>query len=260
MALVSHLERHATSEDVLLVSSHVYMGFFMNYNRAPVQWYSLLSKQPDPSPDEVALLEQVVRRHRRVWLAIDRVPSLGLPRPAEKWLTQHAYKLDEQVFSDYCRLCLYTTEDLPDPQVPQHATHLDLGHGVGLVGYDMNTNYPLTGMPRRSELRFSLLWEATAVPDGDFKAFVQLLNAQGQLVWQTDRQPADGFRPTREWRAGERIRDSYGLRLPGDLPAGHYRLIAGMYDPLTLKRLPMTDSAGADAGDYLQLAEMTYLS
>ena len=257
LALVNHLALQARSGDALLVSNHMYMGFFMDYSRARIQWYSLLSQGTDPSPDEITLLNHVLVRHPRVWLAIDRIPALGLPRPAEKWLTQHAYKLDDRVFSDYSRLCLYSIQDLPGPREPERITQLDLGHGIGLVGYDLHSNTSPVGLIPGDDLRFSLLWQASGVPDADFKVFVQLLDDQGKLVWQVDRPPVDGFRPTSSWKTGERIRDNYGMLIPADLTPGHYRLIAGMYNPLNQQRLEITDTDGNAIGDYVELSDIT---
>lgn len=258
MKLVDYLAQHEAPKDVLLVSSHVYMGFFMNYNRASMQWYSLLSKRDNPSLDEVTLLEHVLSRHPRVWLAIDRIPELGLPRPAEKWLTQHAYKIDEQTFSDYSRLLLYSTANPPDVQQPQHLLNFDLGHGIRLAGYDVHASRPLPDLEPGDELRFSLLWEGAGIPDGDFVVFAQLLNGADELVWQVDRRPADGFRSTATWLPGERIRDNYGLILPADWKGGEYRLLVGMYDAQTGERLPMRDTNGVTVGDYVTLVKMMY--
>ncbi len=255
VALVDYLDRNAVRGDVLLISSHMYMGFFMNETRAPIQWYSLLSKGEDPSPDEQTLLERLLRSRGRIWLAIDRVPALGLPRPAEKWLTQHAYKIEDETFSDYCRLLLYQADDATEPrQSPRQARSLDLGHGVRLMGEDVGASGDLGAARPGDALWFSLWWQAAQAPDGDFTAFAQLLNASGQLVWQTDRTPADGFRPTTDWRPGDLICDNYGLRLSKELEPGHYRLVAGMYDRRTMQRLPMTDSNGQPAGDTVEVA------
>ena len=260
MGLVDYLAQHEAPDDVLLVSSHMYMGFFMNYNRASMQWYSLLSKEDNPSPDEANLLEHVLSRHPRVWLATDRIPELGLPRPAEKWLTQHAYKIDEQTFSDYSRLLLYSTANPPDAQRPRHSLNFDLGHGIRLAGYDVHSSRPLPDLGPRDDLRFSLLWEAAGIPDGDFVVFAQLLNGTDELVWQVDRHPADGFRPTSTWLPGERIRDNYGLILPADWEGGEYRLLVGMYDAQTGVRLPMLDTYGVASGDQVTLLKMMYRS
>ena len=151
---------------------------------------------------------------------IDRVPELGLPRPAEKWLTEHAYKLDEEVFSEYSRLCLYATGDAPDPLATQYDLALALGHGIRLAGYDVHPE--AASLAGGDELRFSLLWEASGVPDGDYTVFVQLLDNDNKLVWQADRMPGDGFYPTSEWSPGERIRDNYGLIAPRDWSPGRW--------------------------------------
>ncbi len=260
MALVEFLARHERPNDVLLVSNHTYMGFFMNYNKAAMKWYCLLSKQDDPSPDEAALLARLIDRHPRLWLAIDRVPALGLPRPAEKWLVAHTYPIAEQVFSEYCRLCLYVAADRPSPDAPQHELRRELGHGIRLLGYDLHTERGQAEIAGGESLRFSLLWEATDAPDGDYVVFAQMLDDSDRLVWQSDRRPAAAFRPTNAWLPGERIRDNYGLIVPADWPAGRYRLIAGMYDPQSGARLTMADAAGRPAGDAAVLGELAIVT
>ena len=260
LALVAALRRQEHPNDVLLVSNHMYMGFFMNYNKARMKWYCLLSKQEEPSPEEVALLARLVNRHPRIWLAIDRVPALGLPRPPEMWLSERAYPVAEQAFSEYCRLCLYVTTDLPDPNTPQQPLWRDLGHGIRLLGYDIHTDREGQEIMAGDTLRFSLLWEASSTPDGDYVVFVQVLDEGNQIMWQSDRRPAAGFRPTPTWLPGNRIRDNYGLIVPAEWPAGRYRIIAGMYDPQTGARLPTADLAGKPAGDSVTLGEPLVLT
>ena len=256
MELVAYLSAHEAPGDALLVSSHVYMGFFMNYSKTHMKWYSLLSKEDEPTPDEVVLLEHVVARHPRIWLAIDRIAELNLPRPTEKWLSAHAYKLDERTFSAYSRLCLYATAAAPDAHSAQHELAIDLGHGIRLSGYDL---YPTdTHWTGGDVLRLSLLWEASGIPDGNYALFVQLIDNEGKLVWQTDHVPGAGFAPTFTWLPGERIRDNTGLIVPEEWPAGEYRLIAGMYDPASGERLPMKDANGMEIGDYVLLSEISY--
>lgn len=85
------------------------------------------------------------------------------------------------------------------------------------------------------------------------KAFVQLINADGQLVAQEDR-----FLPTLGEGAPRRpVMDAYGILLPPDLPGGEYRLIAGVYLP---------DSEGverirtADGADHVELGKLTVVA
>ena len=56
---------------------------------------------------------------------------------------------------------------------------------------------------------------------GSEKVFLHLVDEEGKLIAQDDR-PLDG-------RTGTVI--SYGIRLPLSLASGHYRLLAGLYDP-----------------------------
>ncbi len=42
----------------------------------------------------------------------------------------------------------------------------------------------------------------------------------------------------------ERVADRHGLMIPTDLGAGDYRLIAGLVDPVTGRRLAVRDGAG----------------
>jgi hypothetical protein len=57
--------------------------------------------------------------------------------------------------------------------------------------------------------------------------------------------PQNGARPTWSWQPGEIITDEIALKIPADLPAGQYRLTAGLYDELSGKRLTLPD--GKDA-------------
>jgi hypothetical protein len=65
--------------------------------------------------------------------------------------------------------------------------------------------------------------------DREYHSFVHLLNAEGQKVAQSDRQPGGVYYPTTLWRPGERLRDDHQLTVPADAPEGVYSLLAGMY-------------------------------
>lgn len=72
-------------------------------------------------------------------------------------------------------------------------------------------------------LAVTLFWQATQAQSADYTVFVQLLNPAGQLVAGHDAPP------TSAWTAGAVVADVHRLVLPADLPAGQYRLVAGMY-------------------------------
>lgn len=96
-----------------------------------------------------------------------------------------------------------------------------------------------------------MVWRADATISANYTVFVQLLDEGGKVVAQHDGWPRNGQFATSSLAAGDQIRDS--VALPLDLPAGRYRLIAGLYQ---------ADAEGAPrlagpAGDTILLAEVT---
>jgi hypothetical protein len=96
--------------------------------------------------------------------------------------------------------------------------------------------------------RVALIWRATAQPDRDLTVFVHAVDATGKVVAQDDRQPVDRTYPTSIWDAGERVLDRHEIALP----AGRYRLRAGLYDATSLQRVARTDAPG----DFIDLGEV----
>jgi hypothetical protein len=97
------------------------------------------------------------------------------------------------------------------------------------------------------ELPVQLLWRAEAAAEWPVVAFVQLLGPDGRVVAQSDAPP--GSRAVALWAPGEEVLDERVLALPEELPAGPFRLVAGLYDPLTLQRLGGVDGDGAPLPD-----------
>lgn len=98
--------------------------------------------------------------------------------------------------------------------------------------------------PDARGLAVQLAWQAQAPDLGNYRVFVHLLDSTDTIVTQNDTIPG-GARPTEQWIAGEVVLDSHALPLPADLPSGVYRLVAGLYDPLSGDRLQATGPDGA---------------
>ncbi len=98
----------------------------------------------------------------------------------------------------------------------------------------------------------SLTWQATAQPPVDYTVFIQLWPerppAEGPLFFGFDGPPLNNDYPTSLWATGEVIVDPHPLDLSG-LPPGPYRVLSGLYDPLTGDRLPAT-AQGQPLTDY----------
>jgi hypothetical protein len=116
----------------------------------------------------------------------------------------------------------------PATQVdPAYTSGARLADAVALVGY---YRWPRSVRPGQ-DLQVSLYWEALRPLEAQYHSFVHLLDAGGQVVAQSDRQPGGVHYPTTLWRSGERLRDDHVLTIPADAAEDVYGLMVGMYAP-----------------------------
>ena len=119
---------------------------------------------------------------------------------------------------------------------PDYATPVGrrLGDVGTLLGYTLADTAPTRAVP----LEVTLVWQAgPAAPATSYTVFVQLLNAQGHLIAQSDALPVAGARPTSGWRSGEYLVDVHRLQFNSAAQPGPVRLIAGLYDARSGERL-----------------------
>jgi hypothetical protein len=109
------------------------------------------------------------------------------------------------------------------------------------------TGYSLTRTPE--SLLLNLVWQASATTEDSLNVFIHLQeNATGRIWAQSDTGPAEWTRPTTGWLPGEFIADLHRLSLPADLPPGAYTLWAGLYEPRSGARVPVSGSEAAEDG------------
>jgi 4-amino-4-deoxy-L-arabinose transferase-like glycosyltransferase len=124
-----------------------------------------------------------------------------------------------------------------------------LGDSILLRGYDL-------ALPAEAgdKIRLTLYWQAAQRVSTGYKVFVHLVDDSGRIVAQSDAVPAGSRAPTESWLAGEVVTDRHKLDAP---PAGHYRLLVGLYDPVTGQRPPVYDAAGGPVPeDAIPLADV----
>lgn len=112
-----------------------------------------------------------------------------------------------------------------------------LGGTIRLLGAAL----PEESLQQGDALPVTLFWQAVADGSRSEQLFLQLLDPQGQIVAARESLPVSGAFPTSRWRAGDLIRDPQPMTIPADLPPGDYRLIAGLYDPVSGRRLAAPD-------------------
>jgi hypothetical protein len=145
---------------------------------------------------------------------------------------------------------------------PEHQLNVSLGSAIRLTGFtlammdEQGTVLAKAGggAPARltarsnDHLALVLYWRADRAVENDYTVFVHLLDANGHLARQQDTPPVEGRYNTTLWEAGEEIVDNHRL-LMTDLPSGRYRLVVGMYSPVTGSRLAVTDAQGHPVPD-----------
>jgi len=91
----------------------------------------------------------------------------------------------------------------------------------------------------------------------NYTAFVHLVDAEGNIVAQHDKQPLEGDWPTSAWQPGETVPDTYTLDIPEQTAAGTYQLRVGLYLLRDGRRLPVTGPRGRIVSDGIILDEIT---
>jgi hypothetical protein len=132
------------------------------------------------------------------------------------------------------------------PPAPQHPLNLTLQGGHRLLGYDLAAKTE-EGAP----VNLILYWQPAGPTDIRYSVFVHLVNHDGDILAQDDREPADGAHPTTSWLAGETIADAHAFPFPATREKGPFGLEVGLYDPLTGQRLPFVDDEGNIIADHI---------
>lgn len=116
------------------------------------------------------------------------------------------------------------------PPTAQPAGH-QFGDAVTLAGYTVTPG-------DNGTLQVTLYWQATRPLTENATVFVHLLDANGNLLAQSDAAPVQNSYPLTTWPTGPLIADTHTLTLPtGSSPA--VQLAVGLYQPTTLARWPV---------------------
>jgi hypothetical protein len=117
-------------------------------------------------------------------------------------------------------------------------------------------NLPLDQVRPGEEFNVRLLWEAQNRIKTPYTVFLHLVDANGRIVSQIDREPV---LPTTSWPISMTIDDPYTLAVPLEAAPGMYQLLAGLYptgDPAN--RLSVVDAGqtSADNNDRILIKEI----
>jgi hypothetical protein len=101
-----------------------------------------------------------------------------------------------------------------------------IGDRIRLIGFDLVSDQLVPG----SAIDFTLRWQTQYIMADGYMVFVNVVDAQGNVVAQLDAAPTDGVRPMQSWRPGETIIDRHVLMLPITAAPGQYTLLIGLND------------------------------
>lgn len=138
----------------------------------------------------------------------------------------------------------------------EHPVDFRCGEVVRLLGYDLEP----TGVESGGSVHLTLYWQALSTMETSYTVFIHLLDEEGELRGQRDSVPGGGSLPTTGWMSGEVVTDRYDISIASDAPPGRYRLLVGMYEPTSGKRLAVYDGAGNVVGDSLSLEGVEVVS
>lgn len=168
-----------------------------------------------------------------------------VPPAAESGVAE-ARLLDGTIIARWTVESLPMQTEVPPLDAAVSAVFPGAGELIGRAG-------PAEPVMLNEPVQVTLVWRAgdTPVATG-YTAFVQLLDAGGRVIAQSDSVPSGGARPTTGWRAGEVIEDEHPLTWNETAVPGEATLIAGLYDAATGARVPL-----ADGGDYATLGTIS---
>jgi hypothetical protein len=126
--------------------------------------------------------------------------------------------------------------------------------GVELRGYRLGgTQRPAT------DLSVMLTWHALEPLPINWTVFVHLVDANDQIVAESNSIPQGGAFPMPRWSEGDWVADQHTIPLPAELPPGEYRLLVGLYraDTRSQRREDVWAADGSELGSYVELGEIT---
>jgi hypothetical protein len=126
--------------------------------------------------------------------------------------------------------------DLPPGADGAVQTNGAFGDALRLLGY--------RARQEGDDLTLVLYWRAEHRMETDYKVFVHVFDLATKVpVAQDDAMPRRWTYPTSFWGPGEVVDDPIPISL-ADVPPGTYGLAVGVYDPVTMERLPVIAGDG----------------
>jgi len=220
----AYLRSRVRPGDVVVVDPPQVADLYGYYASSQVPWIGLplLGQSKDQTLES---LQALLREHDRVWLAYSETPYWGDPtRLAERWLSEHAYRVDYHPFesiSSQVLVAAYLAEAPLEQQVPEAARLPDVRYlpSLRLAGYR-----PVSAALAGESLHVQLYWAVDEPIPTEAKVSLRLVDGEGHLYGQGDQCPFGGLFPMWQWSPGKIVRAEHEIAVQAGTPPGSYEL------------------------------------
>jgi len=130
-----------------------------------------------------------------------------------------------------------------DVQNLAHRVDINYDNKMRLLGYDIVPDRVHPG----DWATLTLYWQSLAAMEEDYSVGIHVVDSAGRMISARDSYPGHGLLPTRLWRAGQFLRDSYWLPISGDAsPASIAWIQVSVYSRGDKRDLAASDPSGND--------------
>jgi hypothetical protein len=234
----------AAPGDMLLTVAQEHYHVPMNRFKPAIPLTGFAQQNWPPPATALPLLQNALGG-QNIWLITVNFTPAAPNNATERWLVENSFKATDAWFG-HARLVRFGVK----PPTATRTVDAVLGESIRLA------HVSLTDPARAGQvLPVTFTWQPFTPVAANVNVFLQLLDAAGLPAAQHDNPPGGGYNPPLTWIAGHTVVSRHGLALPPELPAGPYRLIAGLYAPATGQRLP-TDTGT----DFVDLGLVTIIT
>jgi len=195
-------------------------------------WGDPLSDFYATTADETrAALDRVFAAVSRVWMLRIYDTVVDPDGMIRAYFDAHATLFDDQVFAGESQTRVQGFITQPTRDLPTAAARVNANFGarVELVGYERGARE----LARGAFLDVVLYWKLIQAVNYNYQVSLQLLDANGQNVAQTDELPLSELLPMTRWHTNALYREPLRLKIPAALAPGEYHAIVKLYNPRT---------------------------
>lgn len=167
----------------------------------------------------------------------DRMPNLSSHQRAFVYYRDHEENWQEQRVE---RL----SDVLSRPPLP-----VRFGPSISLEAFELASAH----LHQNEALVLLFYWKGGGNIRVDYTVFTHLITPDGGMVAGYDAPPRQGYYRTTQWYPGVRVVDAAVIPIDSTIRPGEYIVEVGLYDSVTMQRLPVLDSKGNPVSDTFRL-------